>query len=56
MMVSEAEHQALENAIFAALEGLSVSVSQIGHYLDREGVQNIMDRLRARGFKVVRAD
>lgn len=60
-MTSEDEAAKLESAILNALAGMEVEVvagpilhDTANHPLTREGAMNVLDRLRARGFKVER--
>jgi hypothetical protein len=60
-MNGENEAQTLERAIIDALTGAQVSVTMGPIFgdmsikpLSKEGAQSVLDRLRGRGFKVVR--
>ena len=61
VMATESEQQELDQAVLSSLVGTEVAViagnilkDTIVKPLTAEGAQNVYDRLRARGFKVVR--
>jgi hypothetical protein len=61
-MATQAEQDELDNAILVALNGTQVSVvagniihDTIVKPLTTEGASMVYDRLKARGFKVIRA-
>jgi hypothetical protein len=62
MTTSEAERAAFNVALIDALEGTIVQVrgatfgDEMNHELSRKGAQTVIDMLKARDFRIVRAE
>jgi hypothetical protein len=56
-LMTEQDEKLLEQDIIETLTGTQVSVQGLTRYMEpltREGAEQVLDKLRARGFKVVR--